>query len=252
MARYRALTGSAACPVCQQHVALAESCVNGAAYREAWQSTFESRVERIKAGLETDWACGNCIRAERAVQANWKLQQVYGFDMYPARNLMCYRSKTLRCKACKADFEFTPQDQQFWYETARLYLGITPGMCLPCRRRNRASRQTSDRIKVLLAQLKTHEYVSALKELEALYLAIGRPERAGMVRQRAMTARQRQEVELQRLTAVRDLKNLAHIEAICVLQESLGLADTPEGHAMAKQRRMLLRIRRATSEDKTS
>ncbi len=128
------------------------------------------------------WACRGCIEAGRAILAKPELQVRFDGVYCPV-----YVDLSLTCAECGGEFVNTAEEQRVWYEEYRLRMTAGPGVpyrCLPCRRKKQARRRA---LHTLQARLKDYDPLLAddLREIAALYDAIGATEKAALFERRA-------------------------------------------------------------------
>lgn len=131
---------------------------------------------------EVRWACRGCIDAGRAILAKPELQVRFDGVYCPV-----YVDLSLTCAECGGEFVNTAEEQRVWYEEYRLRMTAGPGVpyrCLPCRRKKQARRRA---LHALQARLKTcdAQQPDDLREIAALYDAVGATEKAALFRRRA-------------------------------------------------------------------
>lgn len=65
-------------------------------------------------------------------------------DVLKQRSAVCprhwYVPVVFECIDCKAQFEFSISEQQFWYEELKFFPSVTPIRCAPCRKIERKRR----------------------------------------------------------------------------------------------------------------
>lgn len=227
------------CPVCHKAVDITETCVDEKRYHTFWGKRHPTFIRRVIAGEDKDWACAECLGNGLAQRSHYEKQDLQGFDAFPLRPILCYQSRMLHCVKCRCKFEFTANDQLFWYEVAGIYIGVHPKMCLSCRKSSRADKQVSDQIQSLLKALKQKESVIVLRKLEAMYASIGKPAKAGLMHQRADALEREHETEYGKLRSGLNPADRSQVQRLCDLQASLGLADTKEGRKMLKRNEAL-------------
>lgn len=113
------------------------------------------------------WACEDCARNGRALEARPWLQL---FHTFPPR--LAYYDKELVCRRCGQGFVFTMKEQKRWFEDLKIWAQAEPARCPRCRR---AARSEAQNQKELVQALKDLDPASAasLARVADLYLSIG-------------------------------------------------------------------------------
>ncbi len=113
------------------------------------------------------WACEDCVRNGRALEARPWLQL---FHTFPPR--LAYYDQELVCRKCDQHFVFTRKEQKRWFEELKIWAQAEPARCPRCRRAGRAEAQNQ---KELVQALKDLDSASAasLARVADLYLRIG-------------------------------------------------------------------------------
>ena len=135
------------------------------------------------------WMCLSCYQEKKEnktlILANWEKQDVQGFDCFPSEPLFFYEDRALHCKSCRTDFNFSASEQEFWHETANIYIRVAPKMCLTCRKENRKKAAISQDLKALLDSVKKTPNKDDYRRIAQLYLKAENPQKAGIYNQKA-------------------------------------------------------------------
>jgi hypothetical protein len=95
----------------------------------------QRRVEELKAALD---------RGEVLVDRSRLTAGYYDSSEFILRGT--YRPVEFTCRGCGKVETWTPQQQKWWYETAKGNINSTATMCRPCRRKQRERRSEARRV----------------------------------------------------------------------------------------------------------
>jgi len=73
-------------------------------------------------------ACDDCI-TNRLVLLGNPSKQKYGMDDIPH---LIHFDKNFTCRKCGEEFQFSKEEQQYWYEVLNFYIYSQPVHCKPC------------------------------------------------------------------------------------------------------------------------
>jgi Probable zinc-ribbon domain len=117
------------------------------------------------------WACNHCIAEGMAIKGDY-LKQYHGLGS----PILAYTNLKRICVDCSAEFVFSAQEQQYWYEVLGFYLDSIPKKCPNCRKFVRVSKNMQKRVQALLQQ--DAHTVGELKELHEFYKLKGNIQKA--------------------------------------------------------------------------
>jgi len=166
------------CPCCKQPTKLGPN--NPPLSQEAVLQLHGGHLLGLDAGWSSrcakdrklKWACQNCFRSGRALQAKPWLQTYLD---WPPR--FAYFDIKKRCNDCKRNFIFSASEQSKWYEDYKFWVQSEPKQCLACRRLRRDRARNHKALALALSELDPKDPLQLAKVSE-LYLAIGRNRKA--------------------------------------------------------------------------
>ena len=141
----------------------------------AWNEAFykhSSIVSDVESGF-INWACDTCIKKGDAIIGKPDKQDLGAFGP----TSFAYFDKILNCSACRKDFTFSKEEQQFWYESLGFIVYSKPKHCNNCRKRKRVPKLRNTRISNLVRTLNKHDF-DQIESLVLLYLQIKKLEKA--------------------------------------------------------------------------
>lgn len=142
-------------------------------YTEYVEKKLKSRDMQIRWIHTSLWACNDCIAEKRAMQPNYDKQN-YGMG----GPIITYITYDLLCTTCQQPYQFTCQEQQFWYEELGFIIDSFPKNCLSCRTIRQQKRARNQRLAMLLKKNINELTVAELEELQAIYLELGNQQKA--------------------------------------------------------------------------
>ncbi len=112
------------------------------------------------------WACDECIKTGRAVEADVRKHNIGLGTSYAA-----YVDREFECTDCNQSFAFSATEQQYWFEELGFLIWVYPKQCAPCRhlRRRKKGLQKSIASKLHALDPSDPTELAALAELYELY-----------------------------------------------------------------------------------
>ena len=143
------------------------------------------------------WACDACIAAGWALEAKPWLQ-ITGYN----HAIFVYVNQAKTCADCGTKFDFTAQEQAYWYETLEIPIYSEPKHCLDCRRKRRKVKRANTE----LSELVPPETIADLLQRAELYEQMGNLEKALLCLRRAKNKTRSVELREQLLVRIAGLE----------------------------------------------
>ncbi len=110
-----------------------------------------------------EWACDMCLKDNKASLAN------PGLQTYAWTPNLAYYDKALTCRTCSADFKFTKEEKQLWYEKLKFWGDSEPIKCLKCRRQVRYLKIENKILSDILKKDENEISIDELKTVSEIY-----------------------------------------------------------------------------------
>ena len=136
-------------------------------YKELNIDTYHSFVD-----CDFEWACDACLKDKKATLSNPALQT------YAWNPNLAYYDKELICRTCGANFKFTKDEKQLWYEKLKFWIHSEPVSCLNCRRQIRLLKKENKTLSEILKKDETKISIDELKIVSDIYRKWDKIERA--------------------------------------------------------------------------
>jgi len=120
------------CPCCDTYRSLQDASALSALQQRFAQNGGRRDLVASARSRSFRWACDICLRSRRAVPGQPWLQVHCDWDPWAA-----FFDIHESCCECHADFVFTKEEQQYWYEELKFWVQSTPTRCKKCRRERR-------------------------------------------------------------------------------------------------------------------
>ncbi|WP_196888757.1 zinc-ribbon domain containing protein [Aureivirga sp. CE67] len=111
-----------------------------------------------------DWACDNCINANKTLKANPELQNGSWISHF------FYSDLKLVCSTCKTDFTFFKEEKQFWYEEMQFKNDNRPINCVKCRKEKRLRKNENTLLSDIFKKEEKEISISDLEKAIEIYL----------------------------------------------------------------------------------
>lgn len=174
------------CPIC--HDATLPSQTRLAQLTAFGKNNFyfgkNNYLKEAKEGLFNDWSCRSCEEKGLAIFPDFKKQEFgLGGPIY------LYINKIYVCNTCKTDFDFTPLEQQHWFENLGFNSNAYPKNCLSCRKKIRTPKVLAKRLSELLKEKPGS--VETFEEIASIYNKLGLEEKGRLFNARARNLERR-------------------------------------------------------------
>ena len=127
-------------------------------YKELNVDTYNSFID-----CNFEWACDTCLKDKKAIFANPALQT------YAWNPNLAYHDKDLICRTCRANFKYTKEEKQLWYEKLKFWIDSEPVSCLNCRRQIRLLKKENKTLSDILIKDEKEISIEELKTVSDIY-----------------------------------------------------------------------------------
>ncbi|MFI5407101.1 MAG: zinc-ribbon domain containing protein [Nitrososphaerales archaeon] len=127
-------------------------------YKELNIDSYDSFID-----CNFEWACDTCLKDKKAILANPSLQN------YAWNPNLAYHDKELICRTCGANYKFTKEEKQLWYEKLKFWIDSEPVSCLNCRRHLRILKKENKTLSDILKKDEKEISIDELKTLSDIY-----------------------------------------------------------------------------------
>lgn len=142
-----------------------------------WHSQHQSPwiltpIESAEQGF-LQWSCDTCLKDGKAIIGRPEKQNVNGIT-HP---YFTYYDQQRKCSTCGIEFNFSKEEQQYWYEELKFITWSEAKDCKDCRKAKREPKERNIKISNLIKNLEPSN-LNQIEELVGLYLEIGKVEKA--------------------------------------------------------------------------
>jgi hypothetical protein len=167
------------CPCCDTYRTLEEA--TGLTVTQDRYALNGGRRDLLAAARDRSrrWACDACLKSRRAIPGLPWLQAHCDWDPWAA-----FFDVQETCRECQAEFVFTKEEQQSWYEALRFWVQSYPVRCPQCRRNRRQRHVIEQTLSELHSRYNADDPAQSL-EMADLYLKLGNLAKAKLYLSRA-------------------------------------------------------------------
>ncbi|BDD05283.1 zinc-ribbon domain containing protein [Aureibacter tunicatorum] len=161
------------CPCCKEKKLAEDLTLSLGRKVHMWGSReINIDFEFLSKTQAVDWTCDKCLNEKKAIQAIFDNQKY--IDKLPR---LAYFDKEIVCRSCGVEYNFSKEEQKFWYEDLQFWTQSDCTNCKKCRMKIREERNLNTELSELLKN-KTDLDKQKLVRISDIYKLMGKDEKS--------------------------------------------------------------------------